>query len=76
MTSFDLLLYRLFSTLYRLLRALRIGGLWQIRAQTSLLYIIVLDFWIFSLFLNHSPRSASVVEERDKNSHILTPCEK
>jgi len=32
------------------------------RAQASLLYIIVLDFLIFALFLNHSARNASGVE--------------
>jgi len=51
-------------------------GLRQMRAQTSALYIIVLDFLLFALFLNHSARNASAVKKRGKISHFLTPYEK
>jgi len=37
-----------------------------------MLYTIVLDFWFYALFLNHSARNASTVENVDKISHFLT----
>jgi len=42
------------------------------RAETSALYILVLDFGIFALFLNQSARKASGVENRGKISHFFT----
>jgi len=55
---------------------LRVGALAALglRAQTSALYTIVLDFWFFALFLNHSTRNVSGVRKRGKSSHFLTPC--
>jgi len=54
--------------------ALAARGLRQMRAQTSELYIIVLDFWVLALFFNQSARNTSGVEKRGKISHSFTPC--
>jgi len=45
----------------------------QMKAQTSMLYGVVLDIWIFAPFLNQSARSAIGVENRCKFSNFLTP---
>jgi len=65
MSPFDLLLP---LTIHLAARGLR-----QMRAQTLMLYIIVLDFRSFALFLNHSARNASGLEKRRTISRFFTP---
>jgi len=59
------------GTMYLIVGALAARRLRQMRPQ-----LLLSDFWIFALFLNHSARNTNGVEKWGKFSHFLTPCEK